>query len=147
MLDINVLGSFNVAQAVAQSIIDSEKIDEELQGDSGCIVMTSSYVSTDGQSGSVGYTASKGAISAMVLPMARDLARYKIRVNAIAAGVFLTPINSAFVTEATCCGEYPRRPGRPEEFSHLVQSLFENEMMNGAVVRQDAALRGAISIE
>jgi 3-hydroxyacyl-CoA dehydrogenase/3-hydroxy-2-methylbutyryl-CoA dehydrogenase len=102
----------------------------------------------------------------MVLPMARDLARYKMRVNAIAPGVFrkpqsppctflylptcdmlVTPINSAFVTEETCCGEFPRRPGHPDEFAHLVQSLFENEMMNGAVIRQDAALRGAISID
>ena len=101
----------------------------------------------------------------MVLPMARDLARYKIRVNAIAPGVFckpqsptftllyisiydmsVTPINSAFVTEETRCGEFPQRPGRPDEFAHLVQSLFENQMMNGTVIRQDAALRGAISI-
>ncbi|KDR82200.1 hypothetical protein GALMADRAFT_207502 [Galerina marginata CBS 339.88] len=147
LLDINVLGAFNVAQAVAQSIIDSEKTapNPELDGDAGCIILTSSYVSTDGQSGSVAYTASKGALSAMVLPMARDLARYKIRINAIAPGVFLTPMSSAYVTDKSRCGEFPQRPGRPDEFAHLVQSVFENEMVNGAVIRQDAALRQAIT--
>ena len=104
----------------------------------------------------------------MVLPMARDLARYGIRVNAVAPGVFrtffsvpndlmngwliscrftVTPINDAFVKETTKCGEFPVRPGRPEEFGRFVQHIFENEMINGAVLRQDAALRGAISIE
>ncbi|THU86520.1 NAD(P)-binding protein [Dendrothele bispora CBS 962.96] len=146
LLEVNVIGSFNVAQQVAQRMIlqDSDTVSE---AERGVIVLTSSYTSTDGQSGSVGYSATKGALSSMVLPMARDLARYGIRVNAIAPGVFLTPINDAFVNDGTKCGEFPLRPGRPEEFGRFVEHVFMNEMINGAVLRQDAALRGAISID
>jgi len=146
MLDINVLGSYNVAQQVAQMIVEGS-ISEIQNGERGCLLFTSSYVSTDGQSGSVGYTATKGAISSMVLPMARDLAKYAIRVNAIAPGVFLTPMNQQFIDSNSKCGEFPLRPGRPDEFARLVQHVFENEMINGAVLRQDAALRGAVSID
>ncbi|KAF5343054.1 hypothetical protein D9758_011130 [Tetrapyrgos nigripes] len=146
MLEVNVLGSFNVAQKVSERMIlqDSDPTNE---GERGVIVLTSSYTSTDGQRGSIGYSTTKGALSSMVLPMARDLAPYGIRVNAVAPGVFLTPINDSFVNERSKCGEFPQRPGRPEEFGAFVEHIFLNEMINGAVLRQDAALRGAISIE
>ncbi|TFK67278.1 putative short-chain dehydrogenase family protein [Pluteus cervinus] len=147
IFEVNVLGSFNVAQQVAQRIIKQGAPTDLSKGDQGVIVLTSSYTSTDGQSGSVAYSSTKGALSSMVLPMARDLASYGIRVNAVAPGVFLTPINSAFLNENSRCGEFPTRPGRPSEFASFVAHILENEMFNGAVLRQDAALRGAISVD
>ncbi|KAJ7436771.1 3-hydroxy-2-methylbutyryl-CoA dehydrogenase [Mycena galericulata] len=144
LLNVNILGTFNVAQQVAQRIIEDGKLETGEEDERGVILLTSSYVATDGQSGSVAYTATKGAISSMVLPMARDLARYGIRVNAVAPGVFLTPINSMFISNNSKCGEFPVRPGRPDEFGRFVKHIFDNEMINGVVLRQDGALRGAI---
>lgn len=190
IFEVNVIGSFNVAQQVAQRIINRAPSTVDLtKGDQGAIILTSSYTSTDGQSGSAAYSSTKGlsrfhtleswlfdvngihptgALSSLVLPMARDLAPYGIRVNAIAPGVFrayrvnvptftaskntaprltVTPINTAFLNERTKCGEFPTRPGRPSEFASFAQHILENEMFNGAVLRQDAAIRGAISID
>ena len=111
------------------------------------IVTTASVAAFDGQIGQAAYSASKGGVVAMTLPVARELARFGIRVMTIAPGIFDTPLLAALPEPARISlGQqvpFPSRLGRPEEFAALVQHLIENEMLNGEVIRLDGAMRMA----
>ena len=120
---------------------------KEEKGERGVIVNTASIAAFDGQIGQAAYAASKGAIAAMTLPIARDLASYGIRICTIAPGIFMTPM-MAELTEEQCAAltanvPFPNRMGEPDEFAQMVQAIAENPMMNGETIRLDAALRMA----
>ena len=141
-LDVNTLGSFILTQAAAERMIAAEPDDG---GERGVIINTSSIVAMDGQIGTAAYAASKGAINAMTLPLAREYACYRVRVMTIAPGIFETPMFSnakglmvSWLRELT---QFPSRPGNAAEFAHCVQAIIENSMFNGEVVRLDGALR------
>ena len=114
-------------------------------GERGTIVLTSSVAAYDGQIGQTAYAASKGAIAAMTLPLARELATEGIRVTAIAPGVFDTPlmrqVSEKYRESLTSQIPFPPRFGRPEEFAALVEHIIVNPMLNGEVIRLDGALR------
>ncbi|MEY8843072.1 SDR family NAD(P)-dependent oxidoreductase [Cribrihabitans sp. XS_ASV171] len=141
-IDVNLVGSFNVARLAAVEMARNEP-DED--GERGVIINTASIAAFDGQKGQVSYSASKGGIVGMTLPMARDLARDNIRVMAIAPGIFLTPMLMSLPQEAqdslaadvTC----PARLGRPEEFGQLAGFIVQMGYLNGEVIRLDGALR------
>ena len=114
-------------------------------GERGVIVMTSSVAAEEGQIGQAAYSASKGGVASMTLPLARDLARSGIRVVCIAPGVFETPMMQA-APEAVRKSlaeqiPFPARLGQPDEFAALVEHVFENRMLNGTVMRIDGAMR------
>jgi NAD(P)-dependent dehydrogenase (short-subunit alcohol dehydrogenase family) len=143
VMDVNVNGTFNVVRLAAETMAKGDVIDPD--GGRGVIIMTSSIAAFDGQIGQAAYAASKGAVASMTLPIARELGRFGIRVVSIAPGVFDTPMMLAAservrqpLLEQTI---FPKRFGLPEEFAALVQHVFENRMMNGTVLRLDAALR------
>ncbi|KAK3699923.1 hypothetical protein QZH41_016584, partial [Actinostola sp. cb2023] len=144
LLQINAVGSFNVARLVAKAM--SKNVPNE-GGERGVIVNVSSIHGYEGQASKVAYSAAKGAIIAMTLPLARDLAKFGIRVMCIAPGLFETPmlvkarpdpIARAAVTKSV---PFPSRAGDPDEFAQLVQSVIENPMLNGEVIRIDGAVR------
>jgi len=142
VLYVNVIGSFNVARLAASRMATREP-DED--GSRGVIIHTASIAAFDGQVGQVAYSASKGAIVGMTLPMARDLAPLGIRVVAIAPGVFETPMMDG-AKEAVKVGlaaaiPFPKRFGRPDEFASLVTSVISNMYLNGEVIRLDGAVR------
>ena len=111
----------------------------------GVIVNTASIAAFDGQMGQAAYAASKGAVVGMTLPIARDLASHGIRVNTIAPGLFLTPmlegLPESVRTQLAAGVPLPKRLGKPAEYAKLVQSIIENPMLNGEVIRLDGALR------
>ena len=117
----------------------------DTQGERGVIVMTSSVAADDGQIGQAAYAASKGGVASMTLPLARELARFGIRVVAIAPGVFQTPMMAAVSDELRESLEaqipFPKRFGSPDEFAALVQHAVENSMLNGTTLRLDGAMR------
>ncbi len=114
-------------------------------GERGVIINTASVAAFDGQVGQAAYSASKGGVVAMTLPIARELARHGIRVVAIAPGIFETPMMAGMPQEVQdLLGKsvpFPQRLGKPEEFAALVQHICENRMLNGEVIRLDGALR------
>ena len=139
---INLLGTFNVIRLAATSMARNEPNEE---GERGVIVNTASVAAFDGQIGQAAYSASKGGIVGMTLPIARDLARDGIRVNTIAPGIFDTPL-MATIPEAARESlsqqvPFPPRLGKPEEFARLAQQIVENTMLNAAVVRLDGGMR------
>ncbi len=142
VIEVNLIGTFNVVRLAAALM--SEGVAHE-EGERGVIVNTASVAAFDGQIGQAAYSASKGGVASMTLPIARELARFGIRVVAIAPGVFETPMMAALSEEArTSLAEqvpYPPRLGRPDEFAALVGQVIENRMLNGAVLRLDGALR------
>lgn len=142
ILKVNAVGTFNVIRLAAEQMATNVPNDG---GERGVIVNTASVAAYDGQIGQAAYSASKGAIVAMTLPIARDLAKTGIRVNTIAPGPFLTPLLLSLPEKARDeLGQqvpFPSRLGDPSEFGHLVQSIIENPMMNGEVIRLDGALR------
>ncbi|HVJ79470.1 MAG TPA: SDR family NAD(P)-dependent oxidoreductase [Planctomycetia bacterium] len=142
VLEVNVAGTFNVARLAAEAIAKSEPDGE---GERGVLVFTASVAAFDGQIGQASYAASKGAVASLVLPLARELARVGIRVLAIAPGVFETPMMQAAPEKVRQSlmdqTPFPPRFGRPEEFAALVQTIFENRMLNGTTLRLDGALR------
>lgn len=143
-LEVNTAGSFILTQAAAERMIASEP-DEN--GERGVIINTSSIVATDGQIGTAAYAASKGGIDAMTLPLAREFARYGIRVMAIAPGIFATPMflnaRGPMVDWLNRQVQFPPRPGRPEEFAQAVADVIANPMFNGTTLRLDGAMRVA----
>jgi len=148
ILRVNVEGTFNVVRLAAERMAKAKannQIDDDDGIPDGVIVNTASIAAYDGQIGQVAYSASKGAIVSMTLPLARDLARYHIRANAIAPGLFRTPLLEGLPQqvqeELGANVPCPSRLGDPDEFAHLVQSVVENPMINGEVIRIDGALR------
>ncbi|MEL7396189.1 MAG: SDR family NAD(P)-dependent oxidoreductase [Pseudomonadota bacterium] len=141
-IDINLVGSFNVARLAAVEIAKCTPSEDELRG---VIINTASIAAFDGQKGQSAYAASKGGIVGLSLPMARDLARDGIRVMAIAPGIILTPmlmglpqeVQDSLAESVTC----PKRLGRPEEYAALARFIVENDYLNGEVIRMDGALR------
>jgi NAD(P)-dependent dehydrogenase (short-subunit alcohol dehydrogenase family) len=141
-LTINVAGSFNfICQAAVR--MAAQTANEE--GERGVIVNTASIAAFDGQIGQAAYSASKGAVVGMTLPIARELARSGIRVVTIAPGIFETPMMAGLPKEAQdTLGRgvpFPPRLGRPAEFALLVQQIVENPMLNGETIRLDGAMR------
>lgn len=141
VLNVNTAGTFNVIRLSAGVMGKNTPVD----GLKGCIVNTASIAAFDGQIGQAAYSASKAAIAGMTLPIARDLASEGIRCVTIAPGLFETPLLSSlpdkvktYLSSLVPC---PQRLGDPEEFAHLVQSILENPMLNGEVIRLDGALR------
>lgn len=139
---VNLVGSFNVVRLAAAVMQDNEPAET---GERGVIVNTASVAAFDGQVGQAAYAASKGGVAAMTLPVARELAALRIRVVAVAPGIFDTPMMAGLPEEAReSLGSqvpFPRRLGRPEEYAALVRHIVENPMLNGEVIRLDGAIR------
>ena len=143
-ININLIGSFNMMRLAADAMAKNEP---EATGERGVMISTASVAAYDGQIGQVGYAASKGAIVSMTLPIARELARSGIRNMTIAPGIFGTPMLFGMpqeVQDSLAAGvPFPSRLGRPEDYAKLVQHIFENDMLNGEVIRLDGAIRMA----
>jgi NAD(P)-dependent dehydrogenase (short-subunit alcohol dehydrogenase family) len=141
VIDINLVGTFNVLRLAAAAMIDNEPLD----GDRGLVIMTASVAAFDGQIGQAAYAASKGGVASLTLTAARDLADKAIRVMTIAPGVMETPMMAGLPGETKSILEalvpHPPRLGRPEEYAMLVCSIIENSLLNGEVIRLDGALR------
>ncbi len=144
VIEINLIGTLLVCKAAAAAM---QKNAPNPAGERGAIVMTASVAAFDGQVGQVAYSASKGGIVGMTLPMARELAAFGIRVVTIAPGLFLTPMMAALPKEAQeSLGRqvpFPPRLGHPEEFASLVGQVVENPMLNGETIRLDGSIRMA----
>jgi len=142
IIQINLIGTFNVLRFASFAMIDNEQLDD---GERGVCVNTASIAAFDGQVGQVAYSASKGGVVGMTLPTARDLAQYGIRVNTIAPGLFDTPLLAALPEEARqALGAgipFPQRLGTPAEYAQLACQIVENRMLNGETIRLDGALR------
>ena len=143
VLNINVTGSFNMIRFAAQLMVKYDLAANEEER--GVIVNTASVAAFDGQIGQSAYSASKGAIVGMTLPLARELAREAIRVMTIAPGIMETPMLKAFPQHVQdALGQmvpFPPRLAKPEEFAQLVGHIFENGYLNGEVIRLDGAIR------
>jgi len=139
---INLIGSFNVIRLAATKMSVQAPF---ASGERGVIVNTSSVASMDGQIGQAAYAASKAGVNGMTLPIARELARFGIRVMTIAPGLFDTPMLQGMSEEVrTSLGQqvpFPPRLGKPEEYAALVKHIIENEVLNGEVIRLDGAIR------
>ena len=142
VIRINLIGTFNVLRLAAEAIANN---DPDLEGERGVVVNTASVAAFDGQIGQAAYSASKGGIVGLTLPVARELARHGIRVMTIAPGLFDTPLMAGLPEAARLSlGQqvpFPSRLGRAEEYAALVIHIFENRMLNGEVIRLDGALR------
>lgn len=142
VIQINLIGTFNVIRLAAAAL--STALPAE-SGERGVVICTASVAAFEGQIGQAAYAASKGGVASMTLPVARDLARYGIRVVSIAPGIFDTPMLAALPEPARqSLGEqvpFPPRLGRPAEYAALVKHIIDNEMLNGCVIRLDGALR------
>ncbi len=142
---INLIGSFNMLRLAAQAI--SNRAQAETEETAGVIINTASVAAYDGQIGQAAYSASKGGIVGMTLPIARELARSRIRVMTIAPGIMATPMLLSFPQEVqdslNRSVPFPARMGRPEEFAQLVGHIIENDYLNGEVIRLDGAIRMA----
>ena len=141
-IDINLIGSFNVARLAATEIAQN---DPDQHGQRGVIINTASIAAFDGQKGQAAYAASKGGIVGLSLPMARDLSREGIRVMAIAPGIFLTPMMQGLPQEVqdqlAQDVTFPKRLGDPVEYAALARFIVECDYLNGEVIRLDGALR------
>jgi NAD(P)-dependent dehydrogenase (short-subunit alcohol dehydrogenase family) len=142
VIQVNLIGVFNALRLGAAAMSQNEPNEE---GERGVIISTASVAAFEGQIGQIAYSASKGGIVGMVLPAARELARYGIRVMAIAPGIFDTPLLAGLPEPArVSLGQqvpFPPRLGRPEEFAALVQDIAENVMLNGDTIRLDGGIR------
>ena len=142
VIRINLIGTFNVIRLAAAQMLTNTP---NAEGERGVIINTASVAAYDGQIGQAAYSASKGGIVGMTLPVARDLSRDGIRVMTIAPGIFDTPLLAALPEPARISlGQqvpFPSRLGRPEEYAQLAQAIIENPMLNGEVIRLDGALR------
>lgn len=142
VIKVNLIGTFNCIRLAAWEMQNNEPTDD---GERGVMINTASVAAYDGQIGQAAYSASKGGIVGMTLPIARDLSRNGIRVMTIAPGIFDTPLLAALPEPARLSlGQqvpFPSRLGRPEEYGQLVVSIVENAMLNGEVIRLDGAIR------
>ncbi len=144
VIRINLIGTFNVIRLAATAMAQNEPT---AGGERGVIINTASVAAFDGQIGQAAYSASKGGIVGMTLPIARDLSRDGIRVVTIAPGIFDTPLLAALPEPArVSLGQqvpFPSRLGKPEEYAQLAKHIVENEMLNGETIRLDGAIRMA----
>jgi NAD(P)-dependent dehydrogenase (short-subunit alcohol dehydrogenase family) len=144
VIDVNVAGTFNVIRLASLVMAESEATAD---GERGVVINTASVAAFEGQIGQAAYSASKGGIVGMTLPVARELARHGIRVVTIAPGIFDTPMLAGLPEKARqSLGEqvpFPSRLGKAEEYAALAQHIVENPMLNGEVIRLDGALRMA----
>jgi NAD(P)-dependent dehydrogenase (short-subunit alcohol dehydrogenase family) len=144
IIAINLIGTFNVLRLAAAKMIANEP---NADGERGVLVNTASVAAYDGQIGQVAYSASKGGVVGMTLPVARDLAQYGIRVNTIAPGLFDTQLLAALPEDAReSLGKtipFPPRLGRPSEYALLAEQIVINPMLNGETIRLDGAIRMA----
>ncbi|WP_248241562.1 SDR family NAD(P)-dependent oxidoreductase [Microbacterium kunmingense] len=144
LVRVNLIGTYNV---IAQGSAAMARTEPTASGDRGVIVNTASVAAFDGQIGQPAYSASKGGVHAMTLPIARELARHAIRVVTIAPGIMETPMLKGLPQAAQdSLGEqvpYPARLGRPDEYASLVQQIVENGYLNGETIRLDGAIRMA----
>jgi NAD(P)-dependent dehydrogenase (short-subunit alcohol dehydrogenase family) len=140
ILNINLMGSFNVLSKFAARIHNADLIGEER----GVVINTASVAAFDGQVGQAAYAASKAGIVGMTLPVAREFARYAIRVMTIAPGLFMTPLLATLPEDVQESlgrqAPFPSRLGRPDEFALLVESIIRNPMLNGETIRLDGAI-------
>ncbi|MFG1290048.1 3-hydroxyacyl-CoA dehydrogenase [Xanthobacter versatilis] len=139
---INLIGTFNMLRLAADAIVKEEP---DADGERGVIINTASIAAFDGQIGQAAYAASKGGVAALTLPVARELARFGVRVVTIAPGIFETPMMAGLPQDVQdSLGKtvpFPPRLGRPPEYAALVRHICENTMLNGEVIRLDGALR------
>jgi 3-hydroxyacyl-CoA dehydrogenase / 3-hydroxy-2-methylbutyryl-CoA dehydrogenase len=142
VIQVNLIGVFNAIRLAAEVM---QRNEPDTEGERGVIINTASVAAFDGQIGQAAYSASKGGVVGMTLPIARELARYGIRVMSIAPGIFDTPMLAGLPEPArVSLGQqvpFPPRLGRPEEYAALVQSIVENTMLNGETIRLDGAIR------
>ncbi len=143
VIRVNLVGTFNMIRLVAAAIARIEPID----GERGVIISTASVAAYEGQIGQAAYSASKGGVVAMTLPIARELARIGVRVNAIAPGIFMTPmlagLREDFQASLAASVPFPARLGQPAEYAALAVHIIENGYINGETIRIDGALRMA----
>jgi NAD(P)-dependent dehydrogenase (short-subunit alcohol dehydrogenase family) len=144
VVTVNLIGTFNVIRLAGAAMVQGIPTDS---GERGVIVNTASVAAFEGQIGQAAYSASKGGVVALTLPVAREFARYGIRVMTIAPGIFDTPMLAGLPEAARqSLGQqvpFPSRLGQPAEYAALVQHIIENEMLNGEVIRLDGAIRMA----
>ena len=142
VVNINLIGTFNVLRLVAASMATNEPNEN---GERGVVINTASVAAFDGQKGQAAYAASKGGVAALSLPVARDLAYNGIRCCAIAPGLFMTPMFEGLGPEITAelasDVTFPKRLGDPTEFAHLARTIVENAYLNGETIRLDGAIR------
>jgi 3-hydroxyacyl-CoA dehydrogenase / 3-hydroxy-2-methylbutyryl-CoA dehydrogenase len=142
VIEVNLIGLFDVTRQVSRHMAANEP---DADGERGVVVNVASIAAYEGQIGQAAYSASKGGVVAMTLPLARDLASYGIRVMAIAPGIMdtpiLDPVSSDLKERLTTAHVFPKRLGRPDEFAALVVHIMENTLLNGEVIRLDAAAR------
>lgn len=143
VIEVNLIGTFNVIRLMAERLSGEAPVGEER----GVIINTASVAAFDGQIGQAAYSASKGGIVGLTLPVARDLAQSLIRVNTIAPGLFLTPLLKGLSEEAQkslgAQVPHPARLGNPDEYAALAVHIVENPMLNGETIRLDGAIRMA----
>ncbi len=142
VISVNLVGTYNVLRLSAAAMFKNEPNSE---GERGVIVNTASIAAFDGQVGQAAYAASKGGIASMTLPLAREFARFGIRVVTVAPGIFDTPLMAGLPEKAreTLAQQvpFPKRLGKPAEFASLVLQIAKNMMLNGEIIRLDGALR------
>jgi NAD(P)-dependent dehydrogenase (short-subunit alcohol dehydrogenase family) len=142
VVQINLVGTFNAIRLAAEQMVKNAP---NTEGERGVIIITASVAAFDGQIGQAAYSASKAGVAGMTLPIARELARYGIRVVSIAPGLFDTPLLASLPEPARIAlGQqvpFPPRLGRPDEYAALAQQIIENTMLNGETIRLDGAIR------
>jgi len=142
VIQVNLIGSYNVTKEAAAFMQHNEPTDD---GERGVVISTASIAAFEGQIGQAAYSASKGGIVGMMLPIAREFAQFGIRVNTIAPGVFLTPMVAGMSEEVQeSLGKqvpFPPRLGRPEEYANAVEFIYGTTMVNGETIRVDGAIR------
>jgi NAD(P)-dependent dehydrogenase (short-subunit alcohol dehydrogenase family) len=147
VVEVNLIGTFNVLRLSAERIAKTEPLEGKNGVERGVIINTASVAAFDGQIGQAAYSASKGGVVGMTLPIARDLSREFIRVCTIAPGIFLTPMLEGLPKEVQdSLGQqvpFPSRLGKPSEYAALAKHIIENPMLNGEVIRIDGAIRMA----
>lgn len=142
VIQINLVGTFNLIKSAADVMKDNEPGED---GERGVIVNTSSVAAWEGQIGQAAYSASKGGVASMTLPIAREFSRFGIRVMTIAPGIFWTPMMEGMPPEVQeSLGQqvpFPSRLGKPEEYAQLVEQITESVMLNGEIIRLDGGIR------
>ncbi|TLW93433.1 SDR family NAD(P)-dependent oxidoreductase [Saccharomonospora piscinae] len=142
VVEINLIGTFNVMTLAAQAVADTEPLDD---GQRGVVVNTASVAAFEGQIGQIAYSASKSGVAGMTVPAARDLASHGIRVMTIAPGIIDTPMMAGVTDEfregLAASVPFPKRFGRPDEYAQLAVDIVEHDYLNGEVIRLDGGLR------